>query len=198
MRFEVPWRKVATGGGVLLLHLLLVLLLLTTTGLLPIADLGHPREIFLTLAPPPRPKTQEAPAPIIQEQIPVPLSPLPPVENPAFTAPPPPPSQRQQTPGDVYGLGRYLFNCSGEYYEQLSAQEKEHCLRNRWNGQKPAEQQPLLGPAKPSPFDQVIKERNRDAAPIEKQCPPDAPQSNLGLPCYDFSGHHLLEEQPGH
>jgi len=107
----------------------------------------------------------------------------------AITLPPPPaPTKSPEDQGDLIGLGRYLYNCSGAYYEQLSPHDKAGCLSNKWES-KPSQQQPLLGEQKPSPFDVVISKRHEPAQGIEHACAPDAPNANLGMPCFSFPGH---------
>ena len=102
------------------------------------------------------------------------------------------PAESAPPQGDIGALGRYLYNCSGTYYEKLSAKEKAHCLVNRWDGETGPSL--TLGPAKPSPFNSVVAGRNAPAVPIEKPCATDKPTANLGMPCYDFGGHAPLVE----
>jgi hypothetical protein len=86
------------------------------------------------------------------------------------------------------GVGSYLYNCSGMYYEQLPANERTGCLLNRWD-EKPSNS-PLLGVARQSPFDAVIAKRQAvPAAGTQHTCDQTAINSNLGLPCYNFAGH---------
>jgi hypothetical protein len=189
---QVDWRKVATGGGVLLLHLLLLLALLNVTGVMPLVG-ENEREIVLTLSPPPLPKAQELPAP--REMLPIPFA-LTPREAAPITAAPEQKSSQPQ--GDIRDIGRYLQNCSGTFYEQLSPAERKNCLlfKNQHNGDKA----PLLGQAKPSPFDKVIQDRNAPLVPAFKQCDPASYNASLhNVPCTNFSGgHNLLEMNPGH
>lgn len=188
---QVDWRKVATGGGVLLLHLLILLALLDVTGIVPLTPIA-PKEIVLTLSPPPRPAEQQPPAP---EILPIPFAITPNVEPRPITAPPP--RETTEPQGDIRAIGRYLQNCGGQYYEQLSPAERKNCLLFK-NTHK--EQSPLLGQAKPSPFDQVIQERNAPIVPAFKQCDPGSINASLhNVPCTNFSGgHNLLEMNPGH
>lgn len=189
---QVDWRKVATGGGVLLLHLLVLLALLNVTGVMPLTPIVT-REIVLTLAPPPR---QTAPEIQLPETLPIPFAIVPSTAPRPITAPPERPTAEPQ--GDIRAIGRYLQNCSGQYYEQLSPAERKNCLlfKNPHNGEKA----PLLGQAKPSPFDQVIQERNAPIVPAFKQCDPGSVNASLhNVPCTNFSsGHNLLEMNPGH
>jgi hypothetical protein len=189
---QVDWRKVATGGGVLLLHLLLLLALLNVTGVMPLVG-ENEKEIVLTLSPPPLPKAQELPAP--REMLPIPFA-LTPREAAPITAAPEQKSSQPQ--GDIRDIGRYLQNCSGTFYEQLSPAERKNCLlfKNQHNGDKA----PLLGQAKPSPFDKVIQDRNAPLVPAFKQCDPASYNASLhNVPCTNFSGgHNLLEMNPGH
>ena len=189
---QVDWRKVATGGGVLLLHLLILLALLNVTGIVRLGG-NAPKEIILTLAPPPRP--QAGPQVQLPETLPIPFA-ITPRESRPITALP---EQRTTQPqGDIRDIGRYLQNCSGTFYEQLSPAERKNCLlfKNQHNGDKA----PLLGEAKPSPFDQVIQERNAPVVPAFKQCDPASYNASLhNVPCTNFTGgHNLLEMNPGH
>jgi hypothetical protein len=195
MLSQVDWRKVATGGGVLLLHILLLLALLQVTGIVPIIGEKVPKEIVLTLAPPPRPNTTREPQP--PAVLPIPFAVAPRTEpNPITAAPEKKNSSEPQ--GDIRDLGRYLANCTGAYYEQLSPADRKNCLlfKNTHNG----DNAPLLGENKASPFDQVIKERNTPAQSPFVQCDPASINASLhNVPCTNFSGgHNLLEENPGH
>jgi hypothetical protein len=190
---QVDWRKVATGSFVLLLHLLLLLALLNVTG---IVNLGQnmPKEIILTLSPPPRP--QAAPQIELPETLPIPFVIAPERAPRPITAPP---EQRNAQPqGDIRDIGRYLANCSGTFYEQLSPAERKNCLlfKNLHNGDKA----PLLGEAKPSPFDRVIQERSAPFVPAFKQCDPASVNASVhNVPCTNFTGGtNLLEMNPGH
>lgn len=185
---EVRIRRAAAGAAVLLLHLLVLLVLLAAFQPHLFREAVGVREITISLPvtpqaePPPPPET--APPTLIAPEAPE----LPP--HAITLAPPTPvaPPQPSEQQGDIRALGRYLYNCSGAYYESLSPREKEHCLENKFNGQEgPAL---TLGPAKPSPFDAVIAKRNAPFVPIEKPCPVDKPTANLGFPCYDFGSSH--------
>jgi len=190
---QVDWRRVAAGGGVLVLHLLILLLLLKATGLLPNAGQNAPKEILLTLSPPPRPASQILPQ--VPEQIPIPFA-ISPRETRPITVPPE--QQNSQPRGDIRDIGRYLQNCSGTFYEQLSPAERKNCLlfKNTHNG----ENAPVLGEAKPSPFDKVIQDRNAPLVPAFKQCDQASVNASLhNVPCTNFTGgHNLLEMNPGH
>jgi len=188
---QVDWRRVATGGGVVLLHLLLLLALLNVTGVMPLTG-ENPKEIILTLSPPPQPKAQELPEP--REVLPIPFAITPRAAAP-ITAPPE--QKTSQPQGDIRAIGRYLENCSGAFYEQLSPAERKNCLLFK-NEHK--EQPPVLGEAKPSPFDKVIQDRNAPFVPAFKQCDPASVNASLhNVPCTNFSGgHNLLEMNPGH
>lgn len=193
MLSQVDWRKVATGGGVLLLHLLLLLALLRATGLIPPIGENLPREIILTLAAPPKP--QAAPEVQLPETLPIPFA-ITPRESRPITAMP---EQRNTQPqGDIRDIGRYLQNCSGTFYEQLSPAERKNCLL--FKNEHPGAQAPLLGESKPSPFDQVIKDRNTPAQAPFVQCDPASINASLhNVPCTNFTGgHNLLEMNPGH
>jgi hypothetical protein len=190
---QVDWRKVATGGGVLLLHLLILLALLRATGLLPNIGEHVPREIVLTLSAPPRPRA--APQVQLPETLPIPFA-ITPRETRPITAPPE--QQNSQPRGDIRDIGRYLENCSGTFYEQLSPAERKNCLlfKNEHSGDKA----PLLGQAKPSPFDKVIQDRNAPVVPAFKQCDQASVNASLhNVPCTNFTGgQNLLEMNPGH
>jgi hypothetical protein len=179
---ELRLRRAAVGGAVLLLHVLIILALLVALRTPVVRDISRVGEIVLEL--PPAPVTSNGPEKKNPLAVPPPKF-LAPESPRAITiapiAPAAPAPEPQQ--GDIRALGRYLYNCSGAYYEQLSPREKEHCLANQWNNQGTAL---TLGPAKPSPFDGVIARRNAPLVPMEKPCPVDKPTSNLGLPCYGF------------
>lgn len=189
---QVDWRKVATGGGVLLLHFLILLALLDVTGVVRLGE-NAPKEIILTLSAPPRP--QAAPQISLPETLPIPFA-ITPRESRPITAPPE--QQNSQPHGDIRDIGRYLQNCSGTFYEQLSPAERKNCLlfKNEHNGDKA----PLLGQAKPTPFDKVIEDRNAPFVPAFKPCDPGSVNASLhNVPCTNFTGgHNLLEMNPGH
>lgn len=181
--------RAAAGALVLALHVLALVALLAAFRPNVLQQVFGEREIVISL--PVRPQTTrrlpQEPRQLVPPTFLVPeVSPRA-ITPPVFgnTAPPQAPSEPQ---GDIRALGRYLYNCSGAYYERLSPKEKAHCLENKWNGQEgPAL---TLGPAKRSPYDAVIAKRNAPFVPLEKPCPADKPTANLGLPCYDFSGSH--------
>lgn len=187
MQAELRIRRAAAGGVVLLLHILVLLGLLAAFKPQLLKETLGSREITITL--PVAPQANERPRQPNEIAPPTFLTP----ESPrAITLPSlleaPPPATAQQPQGDIEALGRYLYNCTGQYYERLSAKEKAHCLTNKFKGQEgPAL---TLGPAKPSPYDAVIAGRNAPAVPIEKPCPTDKPTANLGLPCFSFEGAH--------
>jgi len=187
MQADLRIRRAAAGGFVLLLHILVLLALLAAFKPQLLKETFGSREITISL--PVVPQASERP-----RQQPSEIAPptfLAPESPRAITLPSlevPPPATEQQQPGDIRALGRYLYNCTGQYFERLSAKEKAHCLTNKFNGQEgPAL---TLGPAKPSPYDAVIAGRNAPAVPIEKPCPTDKPTANLGLPCLNFEGSH--------
>ena len=190
---QVDWRRVATGGGVLLLHLLILLALLDVTGIIPLTGEKLPKEIVLTLAPPPQRARPQVPIP---ESLPIPFA-IVPQGAPRTITVAPPERPASEAPGDIRGIGRYLFNCSGAYYEQLSPQEKRNCLLFK-NEHK--EVPPLLGEAKPSPFDKVIQQRNAPFQAPFTQCDPASIAASLhNVPCTNFqNSHSILEENPGH
>jgi hypothetical protein len=184
---ELRIRRAAAGAVVLLLHILLLLALLAAFQPRLVQQVLGTREIVITL--PVTPETDRSrqqpnvplPPILLQPELPHPIT-LP----PAILAPEARPEQPQQ--GDIRALGRYLYNCTGAFYERLSPKEKAHCLMNKFNGQEgPAL---TLGTAKPSPYDAVIAGRNAPVVPIEKPCPDDKPTSNLGMPCLNFEGSH--------
>ncbi|HEY7979346.1 MAG TPA: hypothetical protein VID67_14230 [Rhizomicrobium sp.] len=190
---QVDWRRVATGAGVLLLHLLVLLALLNVTGIVNLGEKA-PKEIILTLSPPSRPEA--APQITLPETLPIPFVISPERSPRPITAPPE--QQNSQPRGDIRDIGRYLANCSGTFYEQLSPAERKNCLlfKNQHNGDKA----PLLGEAKPSPFDKVIQDRNAPIVPAFKQCDPASVNASLhNVPCTNFTGGtNLLEMNPGH
>jgi hypothetical protein len=177
---ELRLRRAAVGGAVLLLHVLVILALLIALRTPVVRDISRVGEIVLEL--PPAPVTSTGPEKKNPLAIPPPKF-LAPESPRAITIAPVAPSAPAPTQpqGDIRALGRYLYNCSGAYYEQLSPREKAHCLANQWNNQGPAL---TLGPAQPSPFDAVIARRNAPFVPAEKPCPLDHPNANLGLPCF--------------
>jgi hypothetical protein len=200
MDWRVDWRRVATGSVVLLLHFLIVLALLITTGIMPErARFEH--EILLTLPAPRQTRQKETvPLPPVPEHVPLPELSLPTFQPQAITVPPPPPSQSKNEPeGDIGALGRYLTNCSDENFEAMSERDRSHCLANKWDKTR-QEHAPILGQAKPSPFDEVIKERNAPFVPAFRGCDPASINASLhNVPCTNFSsGHDILQEVPGH
>jgi hypothetical protein len=190
MPAELRMRRAATGAAVLLLHILVLLALLAAFQPHLLQQALGTREITITLPVTPRQQTRPQPPSdlvpptfIRPEELPHAIT------LPSLQAVPPVQPEREQQ-GDIRALGRYLYNCSGAYYDRLSPKEKAHCLENKWNGQEgPAL---TLGPAKPSPYDAVIAKRNAPAVPIEHPCPVDKPTSNLGLPCFFDNGHPPL------
>ena len=190
MQPELRLRRAASAATVLLLHILALLALLAAFR--PQTFFGArqaTREITITLPPTPvkTPRIEQRPAIPPPEFLTPELSPRA-ITPPSLEALPAQP-QTQEPQGDIHALGRYLYNCSGAYYERLSPREKQHCLENKWYGRDG----PVLtlGPAKPSPYDAVIAKRNAPSLPSEKPCATDKPTANLGMPCYDFSsGSH--------
>jgi hypothetical protein len=187
MQAGVRIRRAAAGGFVLLLHIVVLLALLAAFKPQLFQQTIGTREITVSLpiAPETSRRQPQQPADLVPPTFLAPESPraitLPSLESS-------PPAAEQQPQGDIRALGRYLYNCTGLYYERLSAKEKAHCLENKFKGQEgPAL---TLGPAKPSPYDAVIAGRNAPAVPIEKPCPTDKPTANLGLPCFSFEGSH--------
>ncbi|HEY1962867.1 MAG TPA: hypothetical protein VGG69_10645 [Rhizomicrobium sp.] len=186
---ELRFRRAAAGAAVLLLHILILLALLAAFQPRLVQQVLGAREIVITLPVAPEtnrhrepPNIVAPPPPLLQPEAPHPIT-LPPI----LSLPEAKPEQQPQQ-GDIRALGRYLYYCSGAYYERLSPKEKAHCLENKFNGQEgPAV---TLGPAKPSPYDAVIAGRNAPAVPIEKPCPDDKPTANLGMPCLNFEGAH--------
>jgi hypothetical protein len=183
---ELRIRRAAAGAVVLLLHILVLLALLAAFRPQLFQQAVGTREITITLPVTPRSReevpsnTLPPPSLLVPESSPQAITP------PSLLSAPTAPEQEQQ--GDIRALGRYLYNCTGQYFERLSAKEKAHCLENKWNGQEgPAL---TLGPAKPSPYDAVIAKRNAPGVPIERPCAVDKPTSNLGMPCFDFGSSH--------
>jgi hypothetical protein len=180
---ELRVRRAAAGLAVLALHILVLLALMSAIRTPAIEQVLHVREIIVRLLPPPAEPNEKEKKP--REAIPVPAFIVPSGPN-AITVVP----ELQEKPvapqGDIGSLGRYLYNCTGAYYEKLSSREKEHCLENQWEKTGPNAPNVMLGNAKPSPFDAVIARRNAPFKGIEKPCAVDKPQSNLGTPCFDF------------
>jgi|KBSMisStaDraftv2_1062788.scaffolds.fasta_scaffold06580_6 hypothetical protein len=189
MQPELRLRRAASAATVLLLHILALLALLAAFR--PQTFFGArqaTREITITLPPTPvkTPRIERLPSIPPPEFLTPEISPRA-ITPPALEALPAQP-ETQEPQGDLRALGRYLYNCSGAYYERLSPREKAHCIENKWYGKEG----PVLtlGPAKPSPYDAVLAKRNAPAVPIERPCPTDKPTANLGMPCYDFNGNH--------
>ncbi|HEV2562108.1 MAG TPA: hypothetical protein VGT78_08185 [Rhizomicrobium sp.] len=185
---RLPTRRALAASAVILFHLLLIFALIRVTTF-PIG-LPNLREIPIMLyfqplmqKTPMLPKHNASPpVPPVDRSIYLPL--LPPVP-----AVPPPTLVKPEETNGLRALGRYLYNCSGAYYEQLSEREWAHCLGNLWGSDLPAKQRaPVLDAPKPSPFDIVITERKKPAVPIEHACKLGQMNSNLGLPCYTFPG----------
>ncbi len=180
---RLPARRAIAAGAVILFHLLLIFALIRITGIpigLPVIH-ENPLEIFFPSLKQ-KQKTETPPPPVVN-----------PIYIPLRAPPPPtpvlPPSTPQTNYNGLRALGRYLYNCSGAYYEELSEREWAHCLGNLWDVPAEAkEQAPVMPPAKPSPFSIVVREPKKSAAPVERQCKLGEMNSNLGLPCYDFSG----------
>lgn len=188
MQAELGARRAVAGAVVLILHVLVLLALLAAFRPQLLQQVLGAREIFIALPVAERfRRVPEQPSDIVPPTLLVPNI------SPRAITPPAlqsltPSTPEQQPEGDIRALGRYLYNCTGAYYERLSPKEKAHCLENKWNG--PEGPALTLGPAKPSPFDAVMTKRNAPFVPIEKPCPTDKPTANLGLPCYDFGGSH--------
>jgi hypothetical protein len=186
MNFDISWRRIATGAAVLLLHVLFIFIL-TISLRIPLVPHAV-REIIFNLLPPNGARS-------IQQDlhIPTPKFIQPEQSEPnAITVFPTLSKELQQPgslapPGDLGGVGRYLYNCSGAYYEQLSAHDRTGCLLNKWDN-KPSS--PLLGVARPSPFDAIIAKRQAPEAGTQHTCDQTAINSNLGLPCFNFDGQH--------
>ncbi|HTK79799.1 MAG TPA: hypothetical protein VL286_05105 [Rhizomicrobium sp.] len=190
---EVRVRRAAVGVAVVTLHILVLLGFLAAIRSPAIEQVLHVREIIVRLLPPPAEPNEEERKP--REAIPVPTFIVPSAPNAIIVVP-----ELQQKPaapqGDIGALGRYLYNCSGAYYEKLSPREKAHCLANQW--EKGGAPNVMLGNAKPSPFDAVIAKRNAPFKGVEKSCAVDNPTSNLGTPCFDFGESNNPLNQFGH
>jgi len=193
---ELRVRRAAVGLTVLALHLLVLLALISAIRTPAIEQALRVREIIVRLLPAPAEPNERERKP--GKTMPTPTFIVPSAPN-AITVMPEL-QQRSVAPpqGDIGALGRYLYNCTGAYYEKLSPREKEHCLENQWEKSGPNAPNIMLGNAKPSPFDAVIARRNAPFKGVEKPCAVDKPQSNLGTPCFDFgeSGNPL--NQFGH
>ena len=189
---EVRVRRAAVGLAVLALHILVLLAFLVAIRVPAIEQVLHVREIVVRLLPAPTEPNQKKtknPTGIPPPSFIVPTPPH------AITAAPEIPQQPNIPQGDIGALGRYLYNCTGAYYEKLSPREKAHCLTNQWENGAP---DVLLGTAKTSPFDAVIAKRNAPFKPVEKPCALDKPTSNLGTPCFDFGESNNPLNQFGH
>jgi hypothetical protein len=193
MAFQVDWRKVTAGSIAVLLHILLILALLIATQEPIVQRVKEVKEIMLTLALPGEKKEKK---PGVELPIPIPSFTKPESESRSITVLPTPKAESSPE-GDIRALGRYLNNCSGQFYEQLTATERSHCVGNLWNGQH-REKAPLLGQAKPSPYDQVLQERQTPADSGFHQCDPSSINASLhNVPCTDFSNSHsILNEVP--
>lgn len=187
---RLPTRRAIAASAVILFHLLLLFALVKITEMpigIPMAH-ENPLEIFFpSFLRKPEEKEKHKPTP------PVPVTKPIYIPYQSQTAPAVPPlleqQKQEQMQNGMRALGRYLYNCSGMYYEQLTEREWQHCLANQWDlPQAAKEKPPVLAPPKPSPFDIVIQERKKKPVPIEHQCKLGQMNSNLGLPCYDFSG----------
>lgn len=181
---RLPARRAIAASAVLLFHLLVLFALIQAT---KVQLVSRTSETIITLFfRPGMEKKQTLPEhlpPLPEHTWPVPVLPITPPPPPIVQAPP---SDKE----GLRGVGRYLYNCSGMFYEQLSDREWQHCLANLWDQPKGTkEKAPVLAAPKPSPFDVVIQERKKKAVPIEHQCKLGQMNSNLGLPCYDFSGN---------
>lgn len=191
MAFQVDWRRITAGSVVVLLHILLIFALLVATREPIIERVKEVKEIVLTLAVPGEKKEKK---PGVELPIPIPSFAHPVGESRSITVLPVP---KEEAPmeGDIRALGRYLNNCGGMYYEQLTALEREHCVGNLWNDEH-REKAPLLGQVKPTPFDQVIQERNSPADSGFHQCDPASINASLhNVPCTDFSNSHSILNQ---
>jgi hypothetical protein len=186
MDFEIPWRRIATGAAVLIFHVIAVYLLALAMHL-PVPAPNQVREIVLNLMQPKGSRT-------IQQDlnIPTPKMIRPQNEPSAIFIPPPlnglKAANPPEPPGDLRGIGSYLYNCSGMFYEQLNGRERLGCLANKWD-EKPSS--PLLGTPRASPYDALMAKRQAPPPTqgIEKQCDQAAINANLGLPCFDFTQH---------
>jgi hypothetical protein len=174
-----PERAVA-AALVVLLHLLLLWLLLraTITNVVPLAAF-RPEAITIWLKPAPekkKPKPEEKKKPET----------VPPVTKFSIPFSVPPAAPPASNYNGLRAFGRYLNNCSSGNYEALSSREWAHCLGNQWNA--PGEATLTLGPEAPSEWKRQMDKRKKPAKPIEHECAQGSLNSNLGLPCYDFSG----------
>ncbi len=186
---RLPTRRAIAASAVVLFHLLLIFALVKITEL-PIGIPGlheNPLEIFFpTFIKKEAEKEKRKPAPPVPVTRPIYI---PYQSQPLPAVPPILEREREPNRNGLRALGRYLYNCTGQFYEQLSEREWQHCLANQWDlPQTAKDRPPVLPKAQPSPFDLVIKERRKKPVPIEHQCKPGQMLSNLGLPCYDFSG----------
>ena len=121
MQAELGLRRAATGGIVLFLHLLIRLALLAAFRPSLYKQVSGEREIVITLPvrPEPHRASSQRPSEIAPPTLLVPeISPR--AITPSISAPAPP-ARPAEPQGDIQALGRYLYNCTGAYYERLSA-----------------------------------------------------------------------------
>ncbi|MGD0190303.1 MAG: hypothetical protein ABSD74_06145 [Rhizomicrobium sp.] len=179
MTRELP-RYLVSGTAVLVLHALLLLALAAAlyhpAGTLSPA--AHLVEVFVHLPqrtlPQPEPQLLApargltAPA-IVEPQIDI--------------APEAPPAAALQ------GFGRALFGCSPDKLATMTAEERARCPHIETG--KPQEPSLRLGPYDPnSAYAQTVAKRNEQPVPVEHACGYEqaSPLSNLGMPCFDFTG----------
>ncbi len=177
-----PAQRAIAVAAVVLLHILLMWLLLRATSIhltLPPAF----RELPITVYLQPAPKPKLPPAKPEQKKK---VTLAPPVKRATGIAQPPAPAAPQpaQPYNGLMALGRYLNNCSSGNYEQLSSLEWAHCLGDQWPD--PGERPLLLGAQAPSIWKTQKDQQKAPVQPFETQCPQNSPNSNLGLPCYNF------------
>lgn len=178
---ELRVRRAATSAIVIFLHVLLLLVLLTALRPTNGQRAEALREIVIRMLPRPESREHER-----QERTPVPVPQFLQPELPhAITTPfdSTGTTKPAEPEGDMGALGRYLFNCSGAAYEQLSAREKAHCLGNQWDNK---EAPLMLGTAKPSPFDAVIARRNAPVGKATSPCPAGRPGPDRGADCLNL------------
>ncbi|HET7334505.1 MAG TPA: hypothetical protein VFI93_05250 [Rhizomicrobium sp.] len=183
MEFKVPPHRAVAAAAVLLLHVLVLIAFLN-------ARITHLVREQIQVLPITVLFPQYAPKPAEESQAPEASFAKPEEVNPKAPTITIAPSTSPEYKGPI-GLGQYLFNCSAGQYDRLSEQEWQACLGGQWANQ-PKDRGFRLGDRAPSPWDADMAERNKAFRPPTKPCPKDRPNANLGLPCFDFSGTHLL------
>ena len=118
-------RSIAVAAAVVV-HILIITLILVSNQVPLIKRIKEtiPEAITWIPMPPSSHRRIEQPPPNPQAQ------PFPQITAP-ITLPPVPHRQETQQPGDLIGVGRSIA-CGASSYENLSPQQREHCLRHPW------------------------------------------------------------------